>query len=242
MPNKPRLYIISGAGLSAESGISTFRDSDGLWTKYDVDRVCNALTWKRHREEVFQFYSEVQATYSECKPNRAHEILADWQKRWGKDRVILLTQNVDLLLEKAGAEEVIHLHGEVGKLQCTACAHVWESEVRSDIRCPKCDSLKGVKPAIVMFHEMAPNYIHLSRMRKHTSKHDMIIFVGSSGQVIAPASVVPPNMFGSEHVISVNLDESTDDLFGVIGVHYIGKATEVLAELERDVINQFMGE
>lgn len=227
--DKPKLYVISGAGLSAESGIPTFRDAGGLWSQYSVDRVCNALTWKRHREEVFEFYSKIREAYSAAQPNAAHRQLAAWQKKWGPERVVLLTQNVDGLLEAAGAAHVVHLHGKLTELHCTACGTRWESEIHVEARCPKCTSLKGVKPGIVMFMEAAPEYARLHKMHKHLRATDVVVFVGSAFEVISPAVAVPARLAGAERIVNVNPVRSSDT---AIGTHIEARASEGLAGLD----------
>ncbi|MGF6303268.1 MULTISPECIES: SIR2 family NAD-dependent protein deacylase [Paraburkholderia] len=99
----PRLFVFSGAGLSAESGIPTFRTGDGIWTQESIDEVCNFLTWRRNREAVFRFYNQRISEKRDAHPNDAHRILAAWQSPWGAERVRLITQNIDDLLERAGA-------------------------------------------------------------------------------------------------------------------------------------------
>lgn len=104
----PRLYVFSGAGLSAESGLSTFRTGNGIWTQENLDEVCNFLNWRKNREAVFRFYNERIAEKRDARPNKAHVMLAAWQHTWGKERVRLITQNVDDMLERAGALHVTH--------------------------------------------------------------------------------------------------------------------------------------
>ena len=212
-----RIYVISGAGLSAESNLSTFRSADGIWANADLNKVCNFSTWKNHREEIFQFYGSMMSQYLAAKPNSAHRTLAYWQKHWGPDRVRLITQNVDDLLEQAGATDVTHLHGEVGKLHCTACGTIFpitHEQFHSQTRCPKCDSLKGVKPHIVFFHEKAPNYRLLQKMHTECIPDDFIIYVGSSMNVIPVEMVIPLKRMGSDRNIQINLENLNHDWFG----------------------------
>lgn len=213
----PNLYVISGAGLSAESGVPTFRTAGGIWAKYDMQRVCNALTWKDHRSEVFEFYRHCREGVDKVAPNGAHKALARLQNTFGSDRVQLLTQNVDDLLERAGAQEVIHLHGDLKRLQCTACGHFWEvgfEQFAETTRCPACESLRGVKPAVVFFQERAPNYVHLNRMAKRLEQQDILLAIGTSMQVISPASLMPVWRKGHARNFQVNLELAEKDWFG----------------------------
>lgn len=223
---KPTLYVISGAGLSAESGIPTYRDAAGIWSQFDIDEVCNSLTWKRNRDKVFAFYRTLHDRYQDALPNPAHILLAEWQRKWGAERVRLLTQNVDLLLEAAGADKVTHLHGRMDELHCTACANRWKAEIDVTLRCPKCDSLKGVKPGIVMFYETAPEYIHLKKLNKALRPDDIVLFVGSSFELLSPEAMLPERHWGRERIVNVNPVKSTSP---ALGTHIDAVASEGLA-------------
>jgi len=118
------IMILSGAGLSAQSGIKTFRDHDGLWENYDVMQVCSTQGWEEDRELVTRFYNARRHDIHDKEPNRAHLALATLERKYPK-KIYNLTQNVDNLLEKAGCKEVIHLHGTLTDLRCEECGHVW---------------------------------------------------------------------------------------------------------------------
>lgn len=228
----PNLYVISGAGLSAESGIPTFRDSDGIWSRFDVNEVCNGLTWKQHREKVFEFYHLMRQTYTAAQPNEAHRLLAKWQSQWGPQRVRLLTQNVDLLLEAAGAQEVTHLHGRLDQLHCTACDTRWAAEINVHARCPKCQSLKGVKPGVVLFHEMAPEYLTLRRMHKQFRAQDVMVFVGTAMEVLSADYLVPSKFHGAPRIVNVNPQRLGS---AAIGMHIEAPAGDGLAQLHEQL-------
>ncbi|MCA7988715.1 SIR2 family NAD-dependent protein deacylase [Burkholderia vietnamiensis] len=158
----PRLYVFSGAGLSAESGIPTFRTGGGIWSQESIDEVCNFLTWRRNREAVFRFYNQRIAEKRDARPNDAHRILAAWQGLWGTERVRLITQNIDDLLEQAGAQQVTHLHGDMHSMLCTLCDLRFPKggeEYRPDTACPRCGTAEAVKPGVVFFQEAAPEYV-----------------------------------------------------------------------------------
>lgn len=184
----PRVIVFSGAGLSAESGIPTFRSSDGLWAKHSIHKVCNALTWRANFELVHDFYNQRRIELSQVEPNLAHRMIAAWQQRY---ETILLTQNVDDLLEQAGCSNVIHLHGFLSEMRCIACGHVWNIGHRawgSDERCPnqqrKCNSCKGVRPNVVFFNEHAPRYNDLYHVTASLRDDDIVVVSGTSEQVI----------------------------------------------------------
>ena len=105
-----KVLILSGAGLSAESGLRTFRDSGGLWEEYDIEEVCSARGFRANRQKVLDFYDKRRAQLAECEPNEAHKMIARLKERYG-EQISVLTQNVDDLLERAGCQKVVHLHG-----------------------------------------------------------------------------------------------------------------------------------
>jgi len=176
------IMIISGAGLSAESGIRTFRDHDGLWEDYDVMQVCSTQGWEADRALVTQFYNARRQDLKDKEPNRAHYALAELEKKYPK-QVYNLTQNVDNLLEKAGCKEVIHLHGTLTDLRCEECGHVWDvgySAQEEGEACPRCESA-SVRHNVVMFGEAAPMY---ERIYEAIENSQLLIAIGTSGQVI----------------------------------------------------------
>lgn len=211
------LHIISGAGLSAESGVPTFREPGGLWDVYDMERVCNALSWKAYRDEVFAFYRACRLQAAQSQPCVAHHELARLQERFGPSRVRLLTQNVDDLLERAGAAQVVHLHGNLQQLQCTACGRfrvVSDDQYLSTTGCHHCKSVRGVKPAVVFFGEQAPQYVHLTRMRKQLPPQDIVVVVGSSMQVIGPDKFLGAARKGDDRNFQVNPAPVQTEWFG----------------------------
>lgn len=183
-----QILIFTGAGLSAESGISTFRDNvDGLWTKYNPDVVANLWTWPNHKQTVFDFYNERRVELPNLKPNAAHEGIAKLQKEYGKDVVKVFTQNIDDFLERAGCEDVVHVHGKFTDMLCLDCDHTWDvgyTEVQLGTACPSCGSVAGVKPGVIFFHEAAPEYPNMYKTFRE-SRNDVIVVIGTSGEVIS---------------------------------------------------------
>ncbi len=202
----PRLVVISGAGLSAESGLRTFRDADGLWEGHDVHEVCNIDTWRRNLTQVHRFYSERRAAAVEARPNAAHQAMARWQARWP---TMLLTQNVDPLLEQAGCHDVVHLHGRLEAMQCHDCGHEWDHGLApwspETDACPRCGSHDDVKPGIVFFGERAPLYSTLFQTLESLRPQDVLLVVGTAGQVLPVADFA---RFSPATNILNNLDES----------------------------------
>lgn len=180
-----KLIVFSGAGLSAESGLATFRDSeDGLWNGYKIEEVCHWSTWKKNFDAVHSFYNARKEEGRKATPNAAHLKIAEWQKRY---ETIILTQNVDPLLELAGCTDVVHLHGDIQKMRCTACGHVWVhglDEYDTGTGCVSCGSKKGVKPHVVFFGEPAPEYTKLHKTLNDLTEDDVFVVIGTSAQVI----------------------------------------------------------
>ena len=183
MSNK-KIYIVSGAGLSAESGIRTFRDTDGLWEEYSIEEVCSVGGFERDRQKVLNFYDARRADLEQKEPNHAHKRLAELANTYPKN-IVMLTQNVDNMLERAGCSELVHLHGTLTDLRCEACGKVFHIgyKTQEGVLCPACDS-SSIRHNVVMFGEAAPKYEHLSKLY---AEANMVVVIGTSGQVIDTA-------------------------------------------------------
>lgn len=229
-----KVMILSGAGLSAESDISTFRDSDGLWERHDVMEVCSTQGWQQNRKLVTDFYNARRMELAEKEPNAAHFALAELERKY-PGRVWNLTQNVDDMLEKAGCREVVHLHGTLRDLRCDSCGHLFDIGYRAqkaDDSCPRCGS-PDVRHNVVMFGESAPEYRHIYEA---VEECDLFVAIGTSGQVIDIVSLAGE----FEHSILVNpkrekhitafgsYDKMIDDYFE----HFLQtKATEAVDKM-----------
>lgn len=181
---KKKLVVLTGAGMSAESGISTFRDANGLWENYPVEDVASIEGFERDPQKVLDFYNMLRKKYKDCKPNEGHKILADLEKHFD---VCIITQNIDNLHEKAGSTNVIHLHGEIAKNRSAKT-----DRVLYDID-PKHPDLKvgdkapdggQLRPFIVWFGEAVPM---IEPAIKETEKADIFVVIGSS-LVVYPAA------------------------------------------------------
>jgi NAD-dependent deacetylase len=182
-----QILFFTGAGLSAESGISTFRDNvDGVWTIYDPEVVANLDTFEANKETVFKFYNERRIAAKDIHPNAAHRGIAELQKKHGKDVVKIFTQNVDDLLERAGCEDVVHVHGKITEMACLECHHVWDighTLFEADGTCPSCGTSGNVKPGVIFFYEMAPEYQKMIDTFQDSRK-DIVVVIGTSFEVI----------------------------------------------------------
>ena len=179
--NSKKVYIVSGAGLSAESGIRTFRDSNGLWEEHRVEDVCSVDGFRRNRQLVSDFYDARRSDLKEKEPNYAHKRLAELKNNY-PDNIVMLTQNVDDMLERAGCRDIIHLHGTLTDLRCESCGTVFPIgyETQEGAICPKCGNA-SIRHNVVMFGEAAPKYQHLKYLY---AEAEMVVVIGTSGNVI----------------------------------------------------------
>lgn len=180
-----KIYIFSGAGISAPSGISTFRDSNGLWENHSIDEVCNYPTWIDNYEKVHKFYNDRRLALEDKLPNKAHLKIAEWQERYGEENVINITQNIDNLFEKAGVKNTIHIHGELTKLECRTCYNIFDigyQEFNKETKCPKCQR-NYLKPFVIFFGEEAPKYEDSRKNLNSITSEDILIIIGTMGNI-----------------------------------------------------------
>jgi NAD-dependent deacetylase len=179
------LVILTGAGMSAESGIRTFRESGGLWEEYDVNEVATPMAWALNRERVLRFYNERRKQLSECKPNAGHTGLAALEKYFD---VQIITQNIDNLHERAGSTKILHLHGELTKARSTTDPSLLYDIGYNDIKQgDKCEKGSQLRPHIVWFGEAVPNMDEAARL---TETADIFVVIGSSLNVYPAAGLI----------------------------------------------------
>lgn len=169
-----KIVVLTGAGISAESGIKTFRDADGLWEGHDIYDVATPEAWRRNPELVLDFYNQRRKQLLSVNPNSAHKLLAQLQEKY---QVTIITQNVDDLHERAGSENVIHLHGELRKVRSTIDDSLIYNWSRDLILGDNCKLKSQLRPHIVWFGEAVPN---LSLAEEITQKADLLIIIGTS--------------------------------------------------------------
>ncbi len=181
------LVILTGAGISAESGISTFRDTNGLWENYRVEEVASPEGFRRDAETVHRFYNLRRAQLKTVAPNAGHLALAGLERGWaGRGTFLLVTQNVDDLHERAGSFLLRHMHGEIRKIRCQACGLVARHEeyLGTETPCPACGRTKTMRPDIVWFGEMP---YHMAEIQAALEDADIFVAIGTSG-VVYPAA------------------------------------------------------
>lgn len=181
---KPKLIALTGAGISAESGISTFRDSNGLWENHDVMEVASPQGWQRDRDLVLRFYNDRRRQLKGVRPNAGHHALVELEARFD---VTVITQNVDDLHERAGSSRIIHLHGELRKARSTRHPELiydWTEDLTTDDCCERGAPLR---PHIVWFGETVPE---LERAALALVKAHIVVIIGTSMQVYPAAGLV----------------------------------------------------
>jgi NAD-dependent deacetylase len=180
-----KLVILTGAGMSSESGIRTFRDSGGLWEEYDVTEVATPMAWAKNRDLVLRFYNERRAQLAGCVPNAGHTGLAELEKHFD---VHIITQNIDNLHERAGSTKVLHLHGELTKARSTSDPSLIYDIGFKDIKPgDNCDKGSQLRPHIVWFGEAVPMMDEAIRI---TETADIFVVIGSSLNVYPAAGLI----------------------------------------------------
>ncbi len=207
MTQQPRVVILTGAGVSAESGIATFRASDGLWEQHRIEDVATPEGFERDATLVHTFYNQRRAALKTVVPNLAHEALAKLQQEWG-DRVLLVTQNVDDLHERAGSPQVLHMHGELLKVRCLRSGRVyqWHEPITSTDRCPCCQPGQSLRPHIVWFGEMP---LEMETIYEALSQADLFVAIGTSGNVYPAAGFVAEAKHHGALTLELNLEPSS---------------------------------
>ncbi|MBO9712395.1 NAD-dependent deacylase [Sphingomonas sp.] len=199
------IVILTGAGISAESGVATFRGPGGLWEGQRVEDVCTPQALARDPELVHRFYDERRAKLGEVEPNAAHHALARLDAEWPGE-LLLVTQNVDDLHDRAGSKRMVHIHGELLSALCAACGDrvVWRGSLPPRSRCEACGA-PYLRPDIVFFGEMP---YHMERIEAALSRADLFVSIGTSGAVYPAAGFVQTARYHGAETLEMNLDPS----------------------------------
>jgi NAD-dependent deacetylase len=221
------LFVLTGAGVSAESGLGTFRDKDGVWTKYDLNEVATPQGFARNPALVRDFYNARRANLAEARPNAAHEALARLEAglaaRGGA--LFLCTQNVDDLHEKAGCRRVVHMHGELAVTRCHHCEATWPDPgpLSPDTVCATCGRDGGARPHVVWFGEIP---LFMDEIEDALSRADLFVSIGTSGSVYPAAGFVSEARAMGIATCEINLEPSANAY--VFDEKLYGPATEVV--------------
>jgi NAD-dependent deacetylase len=222
-----RLFILAGAGLSAESGIPTFRGMGGLWRSYRIEEVASPEAWHRDPQLVWEFYSLRRRVAAAAKPNPAHFALAKLEDAL-QDRLFVCTQNVDDLQEQAGSRNVVHLHGELFKSRCDKCSRAPFDDANlyePPAEVPRCECGGRIRPHICWFGEVP---FELERIYRALDDCTVFLAIGTSG-VVEPAASFVAEVAGRARTIYVGPENPANALS--FTECYLGKAGEVLPEL-----------
>ena len=203
----PSIVILTGAGISKESGLDTFRDADGIWNKYDLEDVATPEGFARDPDLVHDFYNARRARLPEVAPNAAHVALAELEaERPGE--VLLVTQNVDDLHERAGSRNLMHMHGELAKARCGACGNVtpWTDDLSVATACPACAEIGAMRPHVVWFGEMP---LYMDDIYAALEACSLFLSIGTSGNVYPAAGFVSQvRSLGRARTVELNLEPS----------------------------------
>ncbi len=206
--NLPKVVILTGAGISAESGIRTFRASDGLWEDHHIDDVATPEGFRRNPALVQRFYNERrrQLANLDIQPNTAHLALAKLEQILG-DNLLIVTQNVDNLHERAGSKNVLHMHGELLQVRCVKSGKVyeWHKDVTENDRCTCCEPPNVLRPNIVWFGEIP---FEMKRIQAALQQCDYFVAIGTSGNVYPAAGFVQETQPYRCKTIEINLEPS----------------------------------
>ena len=206
MESSSNIVILTGAGVSAESGLATFRGPDGLWEGHRVEDVCTPEAFIRDPMLVHAFYDARREKLGTAQPNAAHDALARLDSEWAGD-LLLVTQNVDDLHERAGSKRLLHMHGELTKGWCLRCNErfSWSGPMGQAATCPGCGTAGMVRPDIVWFGEMPHE---MERIDEALQRCDLFVSIGTSGAVYPAAGFVQTARYCGARTLEMNLEPS----------------------------------
>lgn len=230
----PGIVVLTGAGISQESGLDAFRDPNGIWSKYRVEDVATPEAFARDPRKVHDFYNLRRRNLlaGRVKPNAAHAALADLERRW-PGAFLLVTQNVDDLHERAGSGQVVHMHGEIRKMRCVACGAVTpnDADLSIDAACGACARTGGLRPHVVWFREMP---LEMARIGDALSSCGLFISIGTSGNVYPAAGFVAGASAVGARTVELNLEPSLGRSH--FAETRYGKATEIVPRFIAEVL------
>jgi len=221
------IVILTGSGISAESGVATFRDPEGLWAKYDYREVATPEGFAANPALVYEFYNQRRAGLSDVQPNEAHIALAKLEAELeckGR-RATLVTQNVDNLHERAGSKNLLHMHGELAKARCKFCGAITPctDDFSIDLECGACRKSGGMRPDVVWFGEMP---MFMDEIADAMNSADLFVSIGTSGSVYPAAGLVSEARAYGIPAIELNLEPSENASLFTEGRY--GKAGEIV--------------
>jgi NAD-dependent deacetylase len=236
--NARNVVVLTGAGISAESGIDTFRDAGGLWENHAVEEVATPEGFAANPELVQTFYNaRRRALLDGVEPNAGHRALALFEEAWRKrgGNFLLVTQNIDDLHERAGSRNLLHMHGELLKARCQNCdaIQLCREDLAAQSRCSSCDSAGSLRPHVVWFGEMP---LGLEAIDSALHECDLFLSIGTSGRVYPAAGFVDTARSAGAYALSVNL--MAGDAGPAFQDYRIGPAGIALPPLVKEILSQ----
>jgi len=230
------IVVLTGAGISKESGLDTFRDADGIWSKVRIEDVATPEAFAHDPERVHGFYNARRRGLLDpsIEPNAAHEALAELERDWSGD-VLIVTQNIDNLHERGGSKNVIHMHGELLKSICNECGVVTTctDDLAVSMRCETCRATGSLRPQVVWFGEMP---LDMERIENALMKAGLFISIGTSGNVYPAAGFVDAvRRYGKGHTVELNLEPSTGATMFAQSIY--GAATKIVPDYVRTLMS-----
>ncbi|MGI8705627.1 MAG: NAD-dependent deacylase [Sphingomicrobium sp.] len=227
------IVILTGAGVSAESGLATFRGPDGLWEGHRVEDVATPEGFVRDPALVHSFYDARRERLASVKPNAAHEALARLDSQWPGE-LLLVTQNVDDLHGRAGSKRLLHMHGELAKGWCLRCngRFPWSGPMGEGAECPRCGTGGAVRPDIVWFGEIP---YELDRIDEALQRCDLFVSIGTSGAVYPAAGFVQTALYCGARAVEMNLEPSLGSF--LFNESRVGRAGELVPQWVEEVLS-----
>jgi NAD-dependent deacetylase len=231
MNTKNNLFILTGAGVSKESGIKTFREKDGFWENYKIEDVCTVEAFIKDPNLVNNFYNERRSSIIDQKilPNEAHYQLAKLEKKW-KGNFILVTQNIDNLHERAGSKKIHHMHGSLDRCFCMNCGEKYKFnfDLSTEFVCKKCNTKGKVRVDVVWFGEQ-PKY--LDKIYMHLDRTDIFLSIGTSNNVYPAAGFIDYLKHQKRKIDFYEFNIQKTDKSSLFTNSFIGPASKTLKKL-----------
>ena len=237
LPPDGNIVILTGAGISQESGLETFRDPDGIWSKVRIEDVATPDAFARDPLRVHDFYNHRRRGVldKQVAPNPAHKALAKLERDWPGE-VLLVTQNIDNLHEKPGSTNLIHMHGELLKTRCTACQAVtpWDGDITLQSRCPACGKEGSLRVHVVWFGEMP---FQMEEIFQALANCRLFISIGTSGNVYPAAGFVQEaRQAAGAHTVELNLEPSEGH--SLFAERHYGPASEIVPAFVEKLLSE----
>lgn len=227
------IVVLTGAGISAESGLQTFRDPDGIWARHDIRQIATPEGFEEDPVLVHSFYNSQRRQSAVAAPNAAHLALARLEAAW-HGRFLLVTQNIDGLHEKAGSRQLLHMHGQLDQAYCLHChgRHHWSGDLAIDSECPTCHAVGGLRPDIVWFGEMPYG---MREIYQALGEADLFLSIGTSGTVYPAADFVRQARSAGAYTVELNLEASRAGS-GLFCDEIEGRASETVPTFVDEII------